>query len=293
MLGKHSRPLMLLSCWIGILSAGDVPSIVWCGLMHGADSSLWIPAIQLIGLGVALAAAFALPVLRSVRGFLWALLAFTIGEWTCFAIENTNLWIDQVGSMAVHDQMIARTVLSLIPAVFMSLTLLGSGLGRRDIFLAKGDLKAPAAMPFGLPPIKWTILGPVLVIVFVLPLILQLTLTLHPDFSMGARAIRALPLILVFAAVNAASEEFRFRSILISRIQPVVGTGQTLLMTSALFGLAHWFGHPSGPTGVLLAGFAGWFWGKAMVETKGFTWSWLIHAAQDVAIVVFIVMASR
>jgi membrane protease YdiL (CAAX protease family) len=81
--------------------------------------------------------------------------------------------------------------------------------------------------------------------------------------------------------------------VLIARVQPAVGTGQTLLMTSALFGLGHWFGHPSGPTGVLLAGFAGWFWGKAMIETKGFTWSWLIHAAQDVAIVAFIIMAGR
>jgi membrane protease YdiL (CAAX protease family) len=290
---KNLRAMVLLSCWIAILSASDLPAIARQVLSHGQDSSLWIPATQAIGFIVSLGLAFASPLLRSVRGFLWALLAFAVGDWACFVIESTSLWIQRVGGLPVQDQMIARSVLSLIPAVLMTLTLTGSGLGRKDVFLAKGNLKAPATMPFGIQPVRWTILGPALIGVFVLPLILQLTLTLRPDFSMATRALRALPVILVFATLNSASEEFRFRSVLIARVQPAVGTGQTLLMTSALFGLGHWFGHPSGPTGVLLAGFAGWFWGKAMIETKGFTWSWLIHAAQDVAIVAFIIMAGR
>jgi membrane protease YdiL (CAAX protease family) len=80
--------------------------------------------------------------------------------------------------------------------------------------------------------------------------------------------------------------------VLIARIRTLLGPGQALLLTSALFGLGHWFGHPSGPSGVLMAGIAGWFWGKSMIETKGFFWAWVIHAIQDVVIVAFVVMAS-
>ncbi len=290
---KKSRFPILLSCWIGILCAGNFVEIIWRVLLHGNENSLWIPAIQGAGLLGVTAASFRLSSLRAARGFFLALLAFAAGDWACWLIESSSVWIDKAGALPVEYQMTARTLLSFIPALLMLLTLSGSGLGRKDVFISKGSLDAESRMPFGIRAVRWTILGPALAVIFVLPLVLQLTLTLHPNFSMAAKAMRALPAILVFAALNAVSEEFRFRSVLIARIHPVVGTGHTLLMTSALFGLAHWFGHPSGPTGVLLAGFAGWFWGKAMIETEGIGWSWLIHAAQDVAIVAFVIMAAR
>lgn len=89
--------------------------------------------------------------------------------------------------------------------------------------------------------------------------------------------------------MNAAQEEFRYRSVLLARLRPVVGTAQSLLITSALFGLAHWFGHPSGASGVLMAGFAGWVWGRSMVDTGGSAWACLVHAVQDVVIFTFLV----
>lgn len=288
---RPSRYLVLLVCWLATLAAAGVPDIVWYALLHRTDFSIWIPASQLIVFIIAFGVTFASQAVKSARGFLSALLAFTAGDWASFGIQSTSWWVGLVGSMTAQDQMIARTLLSLIPVLFMTLTLIGSGIGRRQLFLSRGNLGARAGMPFGLRSIRWTILGPVLIVIFVVPLAVQLTLTVHPDFSSAARAVRALPIILAFAVLNAASEEFRFRSVFIARMQPVVGTGHTLLLTSALFGLAHWFGHPSGPSGVLLAGIAGWFWGKSMIETRGFTWAWLIHAVQDVVIVAFVVMS--
>ena len=47
-------------------------------------------------------------------------------------------------------------------------------------------------------------------------------------------------------------------ALLLARLAPVVGAGQALLVTSATFGIGHWFGHPSGASGVLMAGFAGY-----------------------------------
>lgn len=292
MTAKQSRLLVLLSCWIATLSASDLPAIIWHALMQRPEVSVWIPVSQLVGLAIALVLTLTSSAFRSVRGFVWALLALAIGDWICYGIEITDVWTNWASTLAGYERMFMRTLLSLIPASLMTLTLFGSGIGKRELFLTKGVLNAPSKMPFGNRSIPWTLLGPILITIFTLPLILQLTLTVHPDFSMGARVIRALPFVLLFAIVNAASEEFRFRSVLLARIQTVVGPGHALLLTSALFGLAHWFGHPSGLTGVLMAGFAGWFWGKAMIETKGFIWSWLIHAIQDVAIAAFIIMAS-
>lgn len=39
-----------------------------------------------------------------------------------------------------------------------------------------------------------------------------------------------------------------------------------------------------------MAGIAGWFWGKSIIETRGFFWAWLIHAVQNVVIYTLIAM---
>lgn len=49
---------------------------------------------------------------------------------------------------------------------------------------------------------------------------------------------------------------------------------------------------PYGVVGVVMAGFLGWMLCKAMLETKGFFWSWFIHFWQDAAIFAFIAVGS-
>lgn len=84
-----------------------------------------------------------------------------------------------------------------------------------------------------------------------------------------------------------------FRAVLLARLVPTLGPSQALWMTSVLFGLAHWFGHPSGPTGVGMAGFARLMRGKSMLETRGFVWAWIIHGFLDVVIFALLLMSSR
>ncbi len=81
--------------------------------------------------------------------------------------------------------------------------------------------------------------------------------------------------------------------VLLARLAPVVGTGQALLVTSTLFGIGHWFGHPSGASGVLMAGFAGYVWGRSVLDTRGFFWAWLSHGIQDVVIFLLVMMSGR
>ena len=63
-----------------------------------------------------------------------------------------------------------------------------------------------------------------------------------------------------------------------------------VLLTACFFGLAHYYGQPSGPMGVVLAGIAGWFWGKSMIETPGWAWAFVIHLVQDIVIFAFLAM---
>ncbi|NTV37963.1 MAG: CPBP family intramembrane metalloprotease, partial [Anaerolineales bacterium] len=60
---------------------------------------------------------------------------------------------------------------------------------------------------------------------------------------------------------------------------------QALLMNSALFGMAHYlYGSPGGVLGFAMTAFLGWLLGKAMLETKGFAWSWFLHFLPDVVV---------
>jgi hypothetical protein len=106
-----------------------------------------------------------------------------------------------------------------------------------------------------------------------------------PSAAQIARAALLLPAVVVFAAVNAFNEEVYFRASLVSTLHPVLGTGHTLLLSAAFFGLAHYlYGSPPGIVGFLMTGFLAWLLGKSMLETRGFLWAWFIHFVPDVVI---------
>ena len=92
-------------------------------------------------------------------------------------------------------------------------------------------------------------------------------------------------LILVFALMNAFSEEIIFRFSFVAVVSkygysPYVAQG----LAAAIFGVVHYFGNPGGIPGVLMAAFIGWFLAKSILETKGFFWALTIHFLQDVVI---------
>ncbi len=59
-------------------------------------------------------------------------------------------------------------------------------------------------------------------------------------------------------------------------------------LNAVLFGIMHYYG----VGGVILSTFFGWFPAKAMLETRGFIWSWLLHWVADVCIFYFILAGS-
>ena len=103
----------------------------------------------------------------------------------------------------------------------------------------------------------------------------------RPDLSKISGALIYLPAIIIMAAINAFGEEFQFRSMVLARIEPVLGSKQAILIAAALFGLMHYFGDPGSVPGVLLAGYLGWITAKSMIETRSIVWAFLIHFIGD------------
>ena len=76
-----------------------------------------------------------------------------------------------------------------------------------------------------------------------------------------------------------------------SQLHKVVGSAQAALLSATYFGLGHFSGSiPSGPVGVLQAGFVGWLFARSMLETRGLAWPWFLHFVLDAVIFTFLAM---
>jgi membrane protease YdiL (CAAX protease family) len=288
---RATRRLLLVIAWLAVLPAVDAGAIVYDVVWHAPEPAWMVPAnVGVIALLTG--AAFSMSALRLARGYLLALLAVTAGALVLGAIEHGTAWNRGVAGAKPYYVAMARAVAQILPCSLLALTLVGSGLTPRDVFLTTGNMRAPSPLRWHGRCVRWSRLGPAIAVLLAVGLFVQLTITSRVGVELLPRALRALPLAVAFAAINAAQEEFQFRAVLLARLRPAVGTTQALLITSALFGLAHWFGHPSGASGVLMAGFAGYVWGRSMIDTGGGAWAWLIHAVQDVVIFTFFVAAA-
>lgn len=288
-----TSPWPRLAAW-GAVICSTVPEIIW--QESGHQVTWWFTAMESSLVLAAAAAAIWVPSLRSVVRFLVAV-AFLDMAWSCLSPALAGL--PAVRAVTDHSSWGARLFLSrtftLSGAILISFTLIGSGLTRRDLFICVGNPAAPAQpIPFlGLrKPIPWTWLGPAFILVFALGLAPYLYLTVHPNFSISDRIVRAFPWSVAVAILNAASEEFQFRSVLLAHLRGVFRPAETVLLTAVFFGLGHYYGQPSGPLGVLMAGFAGWIWARSMVETRGGLWAFLIHVIQDIVIFTFLVVSA-
>jgi len=286
---KHSLAKTAIA-WLALLPAG-IAGVILARVLFHIEPPGWLGPAEAALLLTLFAVSRFRPGIRPLGGYLLALAALKAGAIVIDAIEHGMAWRAWTAHASYAQFMFADSLLELIPCLLLALTVIG--LGRRELFLVRGDLRARRPLPFGLPGLSWTVLGPALAVLFAGPLALQLMLKAPADPRLLGRALASLPLALAFAAFNAAQEEFRFRAVLLTRLVPVVGAGQALLLTSALFGIAHWFGHPSGASGVVMAGIAGYAWGRSMLDTRGYFWAWLIHGSLDVVIFLLVVMSGH
>ncbi len=276
--------------WGAMLVASPLPDIIF--RQFAVDSPAWVPLAQI---GVLLAGTIACacsPSWRGMSGFILALAALRLG-WS--VIMPTFAWSDGLTVWTQHlnwgQRLLVARVLAVSGAVLIGLTLIGSGLTRRDLFLRWGDPSAPARPILWIRrSMPWTRFGPLLLLVFGVVLPLFLYFSMRPDASLAGRIWQFLPWGIATAIVNAANEEFQFRCVLLARLKHLLPENETVWITACFFGLAHYYGQPSGPFGVVLAGIAGWLWGKSMIETRGWTWALSIHIVQDIVIFAFLAM---
>jgi membrane protease YdiL (CAAX protease family) len=230
---------------------------------------------------------------KPLRGFILALFTIYVGHFFIipYIYESITLsnWMHQASwgmRLVVFNLLLKHFVLILL----MVLTLIGSGIGRKELFLVRGNPSALFKPIRFLPdvsdgPTSWKRVGRSFLIYFIIIGGIVLALQIRPSMSQLYKVFIFLPAIIIGAAINAFSEEFEYRSVLLARLVPVLGANSAILISSVFFGLMHYLGGtPSGPLGVILTGSLGFLMAKSMIETRGFIWAFLIHFTADILV---------
>jgi membrane protease YdiL (CAAX protease family) len=142
-------------------------------------------------------------------------------------------------------------------------------------------------------PSSWRILGPAIAGAMCLGLtVFVLAFGNLPSLKSLAGVLPLLPFVLLFAASNAFGEEMIYRAPWLAALEGPLGPLHALLITAVFFGIEHFYGVPYGVLGVIMAFIPGWLMGKAMLETRGFFWAWVIHISMDIVIFFFMALGS-
>jgi membrane protease YdiL (CAAX protease family) len=296
----NSRRGLLISAWTATLLASSLGLIIW--REFGGQEPYWLPWINAGGLIVIFSFTLIRTNLKPLRSFVLILLIMFFlgfgGGWQFGVIplvRSNSLWISWESQLPWSLSAIATHTLRLSPALVILSFLLLKGRKRQHFFLTKGKIDAPVE-PSRLLGMKksepWTRIGTIFAVVFSSVTFIYLMLSTSPSADAFIQALPLIPAALLIAVINAFNEEFTLRAAPISELLSAIGKKQALMITTALFGLGHFYGVPAGLLGVLLSSFLGWFLGKSMLETKGFFWAWLIHFLPDTFIFTFFAILS-
>ncbi len=291
-----SRRIVIASAYIGLLLAVSVYGF-WRAFIPGDATKLALAQLSF------LLALFALTLtwqaVRPLRGYF--LIMFAIGLLSNVVgplVLGSAPWQSVFGTASNYLSNFGGLVWKVIVALAICGLLLMLGLKRSDFFLVKGDLNAPSRrsrLIFMRADETWLRSGrSVAVGGFIVTVGVLLVLNL-PRLGVDnlIKAIPLFPAALVFAAMNAFHEEVFLRAAPMSQLVNVVGARHTLVITTLFFGLGHFTGSvPDGVTGVVVASFLGHIMGKAMLETRGIVWPWIIHFAIDTGIFMFLAVTA-
>jgi membrane protease YdiL (CAAX protease family) len=288
--GPSGAPWLLGAAWAIVLLL-TVPEII-LGAFLRVDVS-WMPVTRIGLLAGSFVLTFVLPLIRPMRRTLAIFFVIYAAEGWLFltVIPETQIYRELVAGDP-NLAFLGERLMRLGAVLVMVVVLLLMGLKRRDFYLAVGDVKAtaePSRRWVPRTPEPWTKFGRNYAIISIGLLLLFLIPALAPSIA------DLTPGIVIFAAVCAAmnsfAEEFLYRAALIPQVLPVFGKSSTLVLVPIWFGLAHWFGVPSGLTGVILATIGGWFFAKSMIETRGLAWAWFLHFLADFTVYVVLLLA--
>ncbi len=290
----QKKSTLLLVAWVITLLVSNLPTILLDEL-SGVNAP-WLFWAKLALLALMMVLTFAWKKIRPLRFYFIILLILFPAEWLFSKIGEMAVWRDwfNLGSAGFTQSMLSTQLLRFGVALVMIALLLVLKRRRSAFFLVRGDLSAEAKPVRWLidPGTSWKRLGVILSVCISLGTLAFLVIAGRPSLTVLGQALPLLPMVLLFAAMNAFSEELNYRASLLSTLEVEIGQTQALLLTAAFFGIGHYYGVPYGIVGVLMAGLLGWLLGKAMLETRGFFWPWFIHFWQDVLIFSFMAIGS-
>jgi len=272
-----------------------LPEIVWNE--HIGTDSAWIGTARLASLALMVGLALLVPRLRPLWKLAAILLTITVAGRAVDWAGTSALWARLVGWIAPQpvQALFSVQLVKLGVSAIVLLALAALGFSRRGAFLTRGEVNALAAPEpwMGFPrPEPWLSFGTKWVLFLGLGMVIILSVMGRPNPAALLATWRFIPVVLILAALNAFNEELIYRSSMLAPLVGPLGVRPAHLLTAALFGIGHYFGVPYGVGGVALAVVMGWFLGKAMLETKGFFWPWLLHVVADVCIFYFILAGS-
>lgn len=275
----------IAATWALTLAASTIPYVVALEVLHAIPP--WLDVVHVLLPLAFLVLSLLVPVLQPTWRFCAVLCVMLWVLDLTARLDAAWLLRGVLGSDSFSAQMLAEQLLKLSAAGVMIVALLLLGYRPRGFFLAIGRLDAPIRpVPLlGFPrPAPWRRFA--LVWGFGIAAVLgavQFAL-LRPGASDLSSLLPLLPAVLVFAASNAFAEEMTYRAPMLSTLEPAVGSHRAMWQAAVFFGVAHYFGIPGGVVGAAASVFMGWLLSKAMLETRGLFWAWLIHFLSDVAI---------
>jgi membrane protease YdiL (CAAX protease family) len=286
--------IIIISAWCLTLLVSLLPDIILREMFGGIPAWLFWAKIAL--LGIFFIASLSLKFLRPLALFILILLVIFLLEWgvdrfyhsisfsTWFAGQSA--FVRDIGMVQVPRATIGILVVLIMLLLFRSLG---------GFFFVRGKLDAEAA-PIPLLMTRsasWCVLGPAIAIAMSLGLLVfTFVFGSLPSVQSIKHLGSFLPFIILFAVSNSFGEEMLYRAPWLAALERPVGRTQALLLTATFFGIGHYYGVPYGIVGVIMAFIPGWLMGKAMLETRGFLWAWIIHFSMDFVIFSLIALGS-
>jgi membrane protease YdiL (CAAX protease family) len=281
---NHSNASSIAIAWVVTLlvsSLGDIACFELAGVVP-----LWLLWAKIGLLSALIILSWLWKPIMALRPFFVMLLAIT-------SLMRANTWL--LGSsawIAWQNQQPFTVAAMTAQSVEIGVAVLLIGMlfllrkHRQRFFLVRGDMNAKAE------PLKWLgqkspsplwRFGLVFTLVVIVVQFFMFILPLSPTSDKLRHLMPLIPMILLLAAANGFTEEITFRAAPISTVYEVVGKSNAIWMAAILFGLSHYIGGiPSGVPGALITTFLGWFFGKCMLDSRGFFWPWLFHTLQDI-----------
>jgi hypothetical protein len=289
---KNKFSKKILIAWIIMLVVSAFPDIILRELF--GIKLAWLPLTKLLIIFFIFVISLFYNKLFSLRKYFGILLIVFITRQFIKMVRTTEQWKNWFGgdSPSFIQYMIRLQLLLLVAIIIIFLVLLAIKKKPGSFYFAIGDINAKVK------PVKWLgIKEETCWKKFGVEIGIYLTLgilgyflfnTGVPHISNLISVLKYLPVIFIFASINAFYEELVIRASLLSELEMVIGGKQALYLTSAYFGIGHFYGAPSGIIGVFLASFLGYILGKSMLETRGLFWAFLLHFIMDVCIYVFL-----